>query len=235
VTFEKVGDFDGYPNRDSLSYRKIYGLENIPTLLRGTLRRSGFCQSWDVFVQLGMTDDSFQMELPEDFSHRMFVNTFLPFDEEKLVEEKIKELLPWVNDEILSKIAWLGLLGNELLPKRKGSPAEILQVILEDKWQLKPKDRDMIVMQHQFEIKTQAGTKNIISSLVCQGEDQERTAMAKTVGLPLAIAVDLFLDGNITSRGLHIPILPEIYIPILFALEKEGIIFEEKVLDFPDK
>ncbi|SNS02221.1 saccharopine dehydrogenase (NADP+, L-glutamate forming) [Belliella buryatensis] len=228
ISFEDVGDFDGYPNRDSLSYRKIYGLDDIPTMLRGTLRRVGFCQSWDVFVQLGMTDDSFEMDLPNGFTKRMFVNSFLPYHDEKSIEIKIIELLPWVTDEIISKIAWLGLLDDEELPMLKGSPAAILQVILEEKWKLKPNDRDMIVMQHLFEIKTENGYKTIKSSLVCKGENQKYTAMAKTVGLPLAIAVDLFLEGKIKSKGLQIPIYPEIYQPILNALEQEGIIFQEE-------
>lgn len=227
ITFDQIGDFDGYPNRDSLSYRQIYGLEDIPTLLRGTLRRAGFCQSWDVFVQLGMTDDSFVMDLPENFTARMFVNSFLPYNELRPVENKIKDLLPWVTDEILDKIAWLGLLDDRELPLKKASPASILQVILEDKWSLKPEDKDMIVMQHLFEIETPQGTKRLTSSLVCKGENQIYTAMAKTVGLPLAMAVDLFLDGKIKLRGLHTPVIPEIYAPILKMLEKKNILFEE--------
>ncbi|MFD2033165.1 saccharopine dehydrogenase family protein [Belliella marina] len=229
ISFDEVGDFDGYPNRDSLIYRQIYGLEEIPTLLRGTLRRAGFCQSWDVFVQLGLTDDSFKMDLPEGFTARMFVNSFLPYHEEKSVESKIKELLPWVTDEIIGKITWLGLLDDIELPIRKGSPASILQVILEDRWALKPEDKDMIVMQHLFEIQTDKGIKKITSSLVCKGKNQIYTAMAKTVGLPLAIAVDLFLDGKIKARGLHIPITPEFYLPILKSLEEENIIFQDKI------
>ncbi|WP_373492781.1 saccharopine dehydrogenase family protein [Aquiflexum sp.] len=229
IRFDKVGDFEGYPNRDSLSYRKIYGLNEIPTLLRGTLRRAGFCQSWDVFVQLGITDDSFQMELPTGFSHRMFFNSFLPFHETKSVEEKLQELLPWVGSEILEKIEWLGMFSDSPIPKKTGSPASILEEILKEKWKLGHQDKDMIVMQHLFEIETPEGKKDIVSSLVCKGVNQEHTAMAKTVGLPLAIAVDLFLDGKINVRGLHVPVLSEIYEPILGALEKEGIVFEERI------
>lgn len=228
ISFEEVGDFDGYANRDSLSYRKIYGLDQIPTLLRGTLRRSGFCQSWDVFVQLGLTDDTFEMDLPQGFSKREFLNSFLPYSETQSVEEKLQELLPWVNDEILEKIQWLGLLDDSPLPKTKGSPAAILQLILEEKWILLPEDKDMIVMQHAFEVKTSRGTKRITSSLICKGENQEATAMAKTVGLPLAIAVDLFLDGKIEEKGLLIPVTKNLYEPILNLLEKEGIIFQEQ-------
>ena len=227
VNFDEAGEFDGYANRDSLRYRNIYGLDNIPTLLRGTLRRSGFCQAWNVFVQLGMTDDSFQVAFPENISYRGFLNSFLPFHPSKTVEEKLQEYLSSVDQGTMSKIEWLDLFSAKTLPLTKGSPAAILQKILEEKWQLSPMDKDMVVLQHQFEVKGIFGTKEIISSLVCKGENQEYTAMAKTVGLPLAIAVDLFLDGKIKSRGLQIPVHSEFFEPILEALEKEGIIFEE--------
>jgi saccharopine dehydrogenase (NADP+, L-glutamate forming) len=227
VSFEGIGNFDGYPNRDSLRYREIYGLEKIQTLLRGTLRRSGFCQAWDVFVQLGLTADSYQMDIPEDFTQRKFLNSFLPFHPSKKVEEKLQAYLPMVNSDIMSKLEWLGLFSEKQIPLRKGSPAVILQSILEEKWQLNPEDKDMIVLQHQFEVKGQFGTKEVVSSLVCKGENQEYTAMAKTVGLPLAIAVDLFLEGKIKSKGLQIPVHKEFFEPILEVLKKEGIAFEE--------
>lgn len=227
VNFDEAGEFDGYANRDSLRYRNIYGLDNIPTLLRGTLRRSGFCQAWNIFVQLGITDDSFQVAFPENISYRGFLNSFLPFHPSKSVEEKLQEYLSSVDQGTMSKIEWLDLFSAKTLPLTKGSPAAILQKILEEKWQLSPMDKDMVVLQHQFEVKGIFGTKEIISSLVCKGENQEYTAMAKTVGLPLAIAVDLFLDGKIKSRGLQIPVHSEFFEPILEALEKEGIIFEE--------
>lgn len=228
IHFKEVGDFDGYPNRDSLSYRSIYGLENIPTMLRGTLRRAGFCGSWDVFVQLGMTDDSFDMEVPEGFSMRMFTDAFLPDLANLTVEEKIKSVLPWADGTVLSKLDWLGLFSDLPLPKRKGSPAAILQAILEEKWALKPQDKDMIVMQHQIDVKTPKGVKRIFSSLVCKGEDQAYTAMSKTVGLPLAIAIVLFLEDKIHARGLKLPISPDFYLPILDRLEKYGITFTEE-------
>lgn len=226
-----LGDFDGYPNRDSLGYRQVYGLEEIPTMLRGTLRRAGFCKAWDVFVQLGMTDDSFQMELPNGTTLKQFLNSFLPYREELSVEEKLAEVIPDLDFPTFEKIQWLGFFEKRLLPKTKGSPAQILQSILEIDWELQPEDRDMIVMKHLFEIKTKDGVKNVSSSLVSFGEDSVYTAMAKTVGLPLAIAVDLFLDGEIKLHGLHLPILPEIYLPILNELENRGISFEEKILE----
>ncbi|PZX59618.1 saccharopine dehydrogenase (NADP+, L-glutamate forming) [Algoriphagus ratkowskyi] len=228
IQFPGLGDFDGYPNRDSLSYRKVYGLENISTMLRGTLRRDGYCKAWNVFVQLGMCDDSFQMNLPEDTTLRQFLNSFLPYDSELSVEEKLGNLIPDFDFPTWEKIQWLGFFGNDLLPKVIGSPAVILQAILEKNWTLYPEDKDMIVMQHLFEVKTAEGVKEIKSSLVCFGEDAIYTAMAKTVGLPLAIAVDSFLDGKINLKGLHVPVLPEIYYPILDELGKRGIRFEEE-------
>jgi saccharopine dehydrogenase-like NADP-dependent oxidoreductase len=229
ISFPGLGDFDGYPNRDSLSYRQVYGLENIPTMLRGTLRRAGFCKAWDVFVQLGITDDSFQMEMPENTTLRQFLNAFLPFHPELSVEEKLADVIPDLDFPSFEKIQWLGFFENRQLPKTKGSPAQVLQAILEQDWNLQPVDRDMIVMQHLIEIQTERGAKKVSSSLVSFGQDSVYTAMAKTVGLPLAIAVDLFLKGKIKLTGLHVPVLPEIYEPILEELEKVGIRFEEKI------
>lgn len=229
VSFDGLGDFDGYPNRDSLSYRQVYELEEIPTMLRGTLRRAGYCKAWDVFVQLGMTDDSFQMEMPKATTLRQFLNAFLPYHESLSVEEKLAEAIPDLDFPTFEKIQWLGFFENRLLPKIKGSPAQLLQAILEIDWELQAEDRDMIVMQHLFEIKAGNGLKKITSSLVSFGQDAVYTAMAKTVGLPLAIAVDLFLEGKIKVKGLHVPVLPEIYQPILAELEQLGIRFVETV------
>ena len=229
IQFPRLGDFDGYPNRDSLSYRKVYGLENIKTMLRGTLRRDGYCKAWNVFVQLGMCDESFEMNLPEKTTLRQFLNSFLPYDPALSVEEKLGNLIPDFDFPTWEKIQWLGFFGNDPLAKTTGSPAAILQEILEKNWKLYPEDKDMIVMQHLFEIKSSEGIKEIRSSLVCIGEDSSYTAMAKTVGLPLAIAVDLFLDGKINLTGLHVPVLPEIYNPILAALKSHGISFREEV------
>ncbi len=228
IHFPGLGDFDGYPNRDSLSYRSVYGLETIPTMLRGTLRRAGFCSAWDVFVQLGMTDDSIRMELPDATTFRQFLDSFLPSDQSLGVEEKLAQVIPNLDFPMFEKIQWLGFFENRPLPKTSGSPAEILQAILEKDWALNPEDKDMIVMQHLFEIKTSQGLKKVTSSLVSFGKDSVYTAMAKTVGLPLAIAVDLFLDGKINLHGLHIPVLPEIYEPILEELTRCGIHFVEE-------
>lgn len=223
-----IGDFEGYPNRDSLSYRSTYGLEKIPTMRRGTLRRTGYCKAWDIFVQLGMSEDTYEVNLPEDFTLRDFINTFLPYHPSRTVEEKLADLLPDLDFPTFEKIQWLGFFSQDLIPQAKGTPAQILQRILEKNWTLDTSDKDMIVMQHVFEIKTTKGIKLVNSSLVCEGEDSIHTAMAKTVGLPLAMAVDLFMEGSIQLKGLFIPTLPQIYLPILKRLESTGIKFTEK-------
>ena len=231
IHFPGLGDFDGYPNRDSLNYQGIYGLEQVDTLLRGTLRRAGFCKAWDVFVQLGMTDDTASVQLPPGSTYRQFLNTFLPWSDQLTVEEKLAEVIPDLDFPTFEKLQWLGLFESMPLPITDGTPAQLLQAILEAHWSLQPADRDLIVMQHQVEIQTETGIKKIISSLVDIGQDAVHTAMAKTVGLPLAIAVDLFLKGEISLRGLQLPVVPELYLPILEALEKEGIRFEERVVN----
>jgi saccharopine dehydrogenase (NADP+, L-glutamate forming) len=228
LSFDKLGDFEGYPNRDSLSYREIYGLESVHTILRGTLRRAGYCKAWDVFVQLGMCEDSIQLDLSEGTTQRQFLNSFLPYDKKLSVEEKLGNIIPNFDFDTWEKIQWLGFFSETPLLKWQGSPAAILQSILEKNWSLSSEDKDMIVMQHQFEIETDKGNKKITSSLVIFGEDSTYTAMAKTVGFPLAIAADSFLDGKINLVGLHLPVIPEIYTPILETLAQFGIIFHEK-------
>ena len=220
-----AGTFEGYANRDSLSYRKAYNLEDIPTIFRGTLRRPGFCEAWNVFVQLGMTDDTFMMDGLEDMTWRDFTNSFLVFDENRSVEQKLQEALS-VSNELMSKLAWLGLFDDENIGLKKGSPSQLLQKRLESKWSLEDGDKDMIVMQHQFEYQQGGEIKKLLSSLVLEG--REDTAMSMTVGLPVAIATELILKGEIVGSGVKIPVEPSIYVPVLDRLKHFGICFVEE-------
>lgn len=229
IYLEGTGEFEGYANRDSLSYRRLYGIEDIPTLLRGTIRRKGYCAAWNVFVQLGMTDDSFIMEGTEKMTRRDFLNAFLPFGESAAVEEKLCSytgIAPG-GDEF-NKISWLGFFERIPLKLKKASPAQALQNILEEKWKLKPGDKDMVVMQHKFVYSLEGRTFRRTSSLISMGDNPQQTAMAKTVGLPLGIAATLILEGKISRRGVCIPVTPDIYDPVLAGLENLGIKMEEK-------
>ena len=231
IEIEGYAPFEGYPNRDSLSYRSIYGLDTIPTLLRGTLRKAGYCEAWNSLVQLGMTDDGFKMEGLERMSLRDFTNSFLPYDPKLSVEDKFCRMMGIdSSSDLYRRIEWLGLFSKEELPLRSGSPAQVLQAVLEEKWQLQPEDKDMVVMQHIFDWEEAGTKKRLFSSLVSLGDDQLHTAMAKTVGWPLAIAARLLLEGKIDRRGVCIPVTPDLYKPILEELRALGITFIEKEL-----
>ena len=223
------GRFEAYANRDSLKYREIYGLEDAQTCYRGTIRRVGFSKAWDVFVQLGMTDDTFIVDDSETMSNREFVNLFLPYHPTDSVEIKLRHQLRIDQDDVI----WDKLLELDLFSKttvsglKNATPAQMLEKILADKWTLQPNDKDMIVMYHKFGYEINDEEKQIDSTMVCLGDDQTYTAMAKTVGLPVAIAALKILNGEISTAGVQLPITKEVYEPILKELEDYGVLFKE--------
>ena len=223
------GRFEAYANRNSLKYRSIYKLEDALTLYRGTMRRVGFSKAWNMFVQLGMTDDSYTMEDTMDMSYREFVNSFLPYSPSDSVELKMRHSLKIDQDDIM----WDKLLELDLFNDKKkiglksATPAQILQKILMEKWSLAPDDKDMIVMYHKFGFELDGKKHQIDSTMVALGQDQTYTAMSKTVGLPVAIAALKILNKEITTPGVQIPITKEVYEPILKELEEHGITFKE--------
>lgn len=229
IEVEGYGKFDGYANRDSLSYRKLYHIDAIPTMLRGTLRMPGFCKAWNVFVKLGLTDDTYKIEASDKLTYGEFLRAYLPKGLGSLQEKLTAFMGEEIDQEIIQKIEWLGILGDRKIKLANASPAQLLQDLLEEKWKLQEHDKDMIVMQHQIKFKNAKGEiKHITSSLVVMGDDPIHTAMAKTVGIPLAIASKLILQNKITARGVVIPTTKEIYDPVLKELESFGVKFEEK-------
>ncbi len=228
------GKFEAYSNRDSLKYRNIYGLEDILTLYRGTIRRVGFSKAWNMFVQLGMTDDSYIMEDSENMSYRQFINSFLPYHPTDSVEIKTRFLLKIDQDDIMwDKLLELDLFNDKkLVGLKNATPARILEKILNDSWTLQPEDKDMIVMYHKFGYEINGEKVQKDSQMVCLGQDKTYTAMAKTVGLPVAMAALLILNGKIKTTGVQIPIRKEVYLPVLTALEKYGIRFTEKPMPY---
>lgn len=232
IEVEGYGKFEGYANRDSLKYREIYNLQDILTLYRGTLRRPGFCRAWDLFVQLGLTDDSYKMENTENMTYRQYLNSFLAYHPFDRVEIKVMQYLGLHQDDtaLMEKLEWLDLFSNKKIGLPNASPAQILQHILEQKWKIEASDKDMIVMWHKFVFWMDDEIREIQSSMVIKGDDHIDTAMAKTVGLPVGIAAKLILEEKITEPGVHIPITSDIYIPVLAELEKYGITFNEKII-----
>ena len=224
-----LGKFEAYPNRDSLTYQEDYQLHDLSTMFRGTIRRVGFCDAWNALVQLGATDDSYQVEFPGEMTYRDFTNSFLAYNIVDPVETKLARYLEInPNGDIMQKLAWLGMFERRKAGIQDQTPARILQHLLEEKLKLEPADRDMIVMQHQFEYILDGRKKRIVSSMAYKGENKVNTAMSITVGLPVAIATKLILQGNIKLTGVHIPIHEEIYEPVLDELEEYGIRFIEE-------
>jgi len=231
---EGYGKFEGYANRDSLSYRSVYGLEDIETLYRGTVRRVGYSRAWNSFITLGMTDDSYTIENSEEMTYKDYVNSFLPYSPTDSVELKFRHSLKIDQDDVI----WDKFLELDLFSATKkvgianATPAQILQKILLDTWTLQQEDKDMIVMYHKFGYELNGKKHQVDSKMVILGDDQTFTAMSKTVGLPVAIATLQILNGKIKTPGVQLPISKEVYSPILKELEDYGIIFNETEVPF---
>jgi saccharopine dehydrogenase (NAD+, L-glutamate forming) len=230
------GKFEGVANRDSLKYRETYGLEDVKTMYRGTFRRPGFCKAWSCFVDLGATDDTYELDC-ENMTYRDFINTFLAYHPTDSVELKLRQYLRIDQDDVTlwEKLEWLGIFEKTPIGLNKATPAQILQKLLEEKWKLKEGDIDMIVMWHKITYQKGKETRIKEMSLVSMGEDDNFTAMSKTVGLPLAMATELILNGTINRKGSILPVTPDIYEPVLALLKKEGIEFTEKEVSISDQ
>ena len=207
-----MGKLAWYPNRDSLAYIPVYGLESARSFIRTTLRHPDYCFGWKNLVKAGLTNDE------------KVIPSFI-----KTISDWSQPLLTFVNNSNKYLYEQLGLFQNESLPAGAYTSAKILQTLLEKNWKMKETDKDMILMLHEFEYLLNDRRYSLRSSLVVKGENALRTAMAKTVGLPLGIAAKLILENRMTISGLHIPIIPEIYEPVLEELASEGIHFREEI------
>ncbi|MBK9177376.1 MAG: saccharopine dehydrogenase NADP-binding domain-containing protein [Flavobacteriales bacterium] len=227
-----LGAFDAYANRDSLKYRKAYGLDDIPTLLRGTLRKAGYCAAWDAFVQLGCTDDGFAMELDDDATYTDFIDAFLPHVAGRDTQSVMAATLGIdEHGEVMRRMDWLGLFDRKPIGATGLTPAATLQRLLEEKWKLGTDDKDLVVMWHRFRYSIDGQHQELQASLAVVGQDQTHTAMARTVGLPIAMACKLVLNGKVDQRGVLLPLAPAIYNPILDELEHHGILFQEEEVE----
>lgn len=225
IQVPELGPYDVYANRDSLPYRKLYGIENIPTILRGTIRANGYCDAWDTLVKIGLTDDSYNLDLESIKTYGELVESFI-LGTYPDIKTGVSDFLGLpVDHEIIRKLEWTELFSDRPIKLKRATPAQALEDLLLDKWALKKEDKDMIIMQHQFEYVLDGTPKKLISSMVTKGEDSVNTSMAKTVGLPVAILVKLLLLGKVSLTGVHIPVMAEIYEPVLEELKKYGIDF----------
>ena len=223
-----TGVFENYPNRNSIPYKDIYGLKHAQTVYRGTFRMTGWCETIRAIVALGWLNE----EPPKGFTGKTYgdLTRYLigakPKDNLAEATAKYLDLKPYA--AIIKRLGWLGLFGNELLPKEKNNPLDYLNVLTLEKMSMGPHERDMVVMHHEFIAEYPSKKEYITSTLVDYGIPDGDTSVARTVALPAAIAVKMVLNRQISLTGVHIPVIPEIYNPILDELEQIGITFKEK-------
>ena len=233
LALPEYGEFEGYANRDSLSYRAPYGLDGIPTILRGTLRRPGYCAAWHALVRLGLTDDSVNLDNPETLTWAELVAAYLPTTRVPHLDLAARVAAYLGLDptgEEMGRLNWLGLFSDRPVGHAHATPAQLLERLLAEKWQLQPHDHDLIVMQHLFEYELNGTTHRLTSSLTVEGDDATHTGMAKTVGLPLGMAVRRLVRGEVAQRGVLIPVGADLYEPILDELAADySIRFHEEV------
>jgi len=223
-----VGAFENYPNRNSIPYKDIYGLNHAHTVYRGTFRMTGWCETMRAIAALGWLNE----EPPKWFTGNTYgdLTRYLigakPKDHLPLKTALYLGLKPYA--AVIKRLDWLGLFGDAPLPKEKNNPLDYLNVLTLQKMSMNPDERDMVVMHHEFIAEYPSKKEYITSTLVDYGIPKSDTSVARTVALPAAIAVKMILNKQITMTGVHIPVIPEIYNPILDELEEIGITFKEK-------
>ena len=228
IQIEGLGDFEGYPNRNSIPYAEIYGIETTKTILRGTLRYRGWCATLQKMVEIGLLDQE-----ERDWSgltYSRFMGHLVQAPAGSDIKQAVAEFLGLgLESDVLCRLEWLGLFEESALPFSKGSAMDMLAALMQDKLSYKKGEKDMIVLQHRFEIEYPDGTgEKIISTLLDYGIPDGDSSMSRMVGLPAAIGTRMILEGRIRESGVHIPVKPEIYTPILMELRSMGITFLEK-------
>ncbi len=230
VNIPAMGEWEVYANRDSLLYREAYGLRDIRTLFRGTIRHRGFCDAWNALVRIGLTDATFPIVDSDQLTYHDLMEAFLGISQHTgSVKDRIAKLIEADPEgEVMQKLEWLGLFSKRRIRVNNATPALILENLLLEKWVLQPNDRDMVIMQHVFEYEQSRRKRKLTSTLIMKGENSADTAMSKLVGLPLGIFVKLLLLGKISTTGVSIPTMPEVYEPVMQELEEYGVKFTER-------
>lgn len=235
ISINEVGEFEGYANRDSLKYQNIYGLQKVDTLIRGTLRKKGFCSAWDVLIQLGLTDDKKVILNSEKLTPLDWLNLYLKPAEGDLIFKIENTIGRKLSTDEVEKMIFLGFDSDKnSLGLKNATAAQLLEILLKTKWKLNDYDKDLVVMIHRIGYRVKGQKYELQSSLVVTGNHKPYTAMARTVGLPLAIAALLVLDHKIPHKGVLLPVYKEIYEPVLLELSKYGIRFTESEMSITD-
>ncbi len=229
IKIEELGHLAYYPNRDSLRYLDLYDVPEIKTFMRATLRYPGFCKGWDAIIKLGLTNDKDIANTP-GLTYASWLKNKSGYKTGTLVNHVAQKLDLPENDKVISMIKWLGLFDEKLITTKGTSSADILLDILLDKWKMGPEDKDLVVMQHEVEYMHKERKTKLTSTMTLTGESAELSAMAKTVGLPIAILTKLVLDKRITPpTGVLIPNMATVYRPVLTELKHYGISFKDEI------
>ncbi len=230
IEIPDMGTYEVYANRDSLLYRDMYNLSTIPNLLRGTIRYKGYCEAWDALVKIGLTDATFPILDSKDITYHELLDAYIGSSiKTGTLKEKVAKLIEKdEQSELMKKLEWLGIFSKKKIKLKAATPALILENLLLEKWSMAPDDKDMVIMQHIIEYKLGGKNHRMTSSLVMKGENSEHTAMSKLVGLPIGIFVKLVMKNEIKTIGVNIPVMQEVYEPVLKELEEYGVQFIEK-------
>ena len=223
-----LGEFEGYPNRDSVAYREAYGIPEALSVFRGTLRFPGWCDTLRKMVEIGLLDETAKDRSGVTFDGLMreLAQAAPGTDTKAAVASRLGLE---AGSAIMSRFEWLGLFEARPLPAAKASALDNLTALMIDRLAYAAGERDMVVLQHEFLVRTESGrTERIVSTLVDYGVPGGDSSMSRTVGLPAAIGARLVLEGKIAFPGVQAPLRPEIYGPILDELEKLGVRFVEK-------
>ncbi len=232
VHIEGLGEFEGYPNRNSLPYADIYGIPHARTIFRGTLRYLGWCETLRKLVDAGWLNEKITDDLA-GLTFRQLTAKLLGASGDDMRQEAMTRLGIAADSVALKNFEWLGLFSDEPLPIKQGSPLDTIVARMLAKMQYAEGERDMLIMQHEFIAEYPDHQEKITSTMVDYGIPHGDTSMSRTVGLPAAIAVRMILQGQVQITGVHRPVIPELYEPILAELEELGIVFTEKTESVP--
>ena len=233
VEVDGLGVLEAYPNRDSIAYMRTFGLDDVRTMIRGTLRYPGWSETWEKIVRLGLPNENMRIPNLSQRSYAEVTEMFLPMTNvnEPLEVRVARFLQISPTGRIMEDLRWIGLFSDEEIGCEGETPASMMIHLLKRKLPLLPGMRDMVVVMHELDVEYGGAEKKrerITSTLVAEGEENGFTAMAKTVGLPTALAAELLLQGNLELVGSHIPTHPSIYEPVLQGLARAGLEFTEK-------
>ncbi len=230
IKLSKSHTYEGYPNRNSLKYKKLYGLEKINTLIRGTLRHPGFCKAWNILVNLGLTDDSKFFKKEGKISYLDFFKHKINLDSYQSVKNYVRERFSIdESSQAFKNLSWSNFFSKQTVSSTNKKHSEILLEILKDKWSLEKHDIDLVVMYHSFIYREKNNLKKLESFMRLEGTNNFDTAMSKTVGLPIALLIEIIITNNLKFKGVLLPFDKIIYDPLLEKLSDNGIIFENRV------